>query len=140
MQFVLIALALVIFWLVVMAPARRQQKKVSNLQHELEVGDDVVISAGIYGTIRSVDDTKVELEVAPGLVLTVARQVVVRRQEHDDHSVTDAEAAPEPDTAPDTAPDTETGTTTDTTTDTRTDEMPEAEADEAPRRATGTED
>ena len=128
MQFVLIALALVIFWLVVMAPARRQQKKVSNLQHELEVGDDVVISAGIYGTIRSVDDTKVELEVAPGLVLTVARQVVVRRQEHDDDAVTEAEAAPEPDTAPDTA------------TDTRNDEMPEAEADEAPRRATGNED
>ena len=81
MQFVLIALALVIFWLVVMAPARRQQKKVSGLQQELQVGDDVVISAGIYGTIRSVEETRVTLEVAPGTVLTVARQVVVRRQE-----------------------------------------------------------
>ncbi|HEU4566970.1 MAG TPA: preprotein translocase subunit YajC [Marmoricola sp.] len=93
MEFVLIALALVVFWLVVMAPARRQQKKVSNLQHELQVGDEVVISAGIYGTVRSIDDQRVTLEVAPGTSLTVARQVVVRRQEPD---ATEAHSAPEP--------------------------------------------
>jgi len=80
-QYVLIALALVIFWLVVMAPARRQQKKTASLQHDLQVGDEVVISAGIYGTVRDIQETKVTLEVAPGTVLTVARQVVVRRQE-----------------------------------------------------------
>jgi preprotein translocase subunit YajC len=123
-QFVLIALALVIFWLVVMAPARRQQKKVSGLQQELQVGDEVVISAGIYGTVRSVEETRVTLEVAPGTVLTVARQVVVRRQE----------PAPDVDAHVDAEPDT--GTEADTTTD----ETPEPGPDEAPRKATGTED
>lgn len=104
MQFVLIALALVVFWLVVMAPARRQQKKTAALQHELQVGDDVVISSGIYGTIRSVDDTKVVLEVAPGTVLTVARQVVVRRQETDPEPETPDETD---DVSPHAATDTE---------------------------------
>ena len=128
MQFVLIALALVIFWLVVMAPARRQQKKVSGLQQELQVGDEVVISAGIYGTVRSVEETRVTLEVAPGTVLTVARQVVVRRQEPalDVDADVDAHVDAEPDT----------GTEADTTTD----ETPEPGPDEAPRKATGTED
>ena len=128
MQFVLIALALVIFWLVVMAPARRQQKKVSGLQQELQVGDEVVISAGIYGTVRSVEETRVTLEVAPGTVLTVARQVVVRRQEPapDVDAHVDAHVDAEPDT----------GTEADTTTD----ETPEPGPDEAPRKATGTED
>lgn len=117
MQFVLIALALVVFWLVVMAPARRQQKKTTALQHELQVGDEVVISAGIYGTVRSVEDSRVTLEVAPGTVLTVARQVVVRRQE----------TAPE---VGDTEP--ETGLAVE--------ETPETTPEEAPRKATGTED
>jgi preprotein translocase subunit YajC len=131
-QFVLIALALVIFWLVVMAPARRQQKKVSGLQQELQVGDEVVISAGIYGTVRSVEETRVTLEVAPGTVLTVARQVVVRRQE----------PAPEAAAAEAAAGGADTLAEADTTPEPRatTDEAPEARPDEAPRKATGTED
>lgn len=67
------------FWLIVMRPARKQQQKLTHLQQELAVGDEVVITAGIFGIVRSVDGARVELEVAPGTVLTVARQVVVRR-------------------------------------------------------------
>lgn len=82
-QLLIIVAALVVFWLVVMAPARRQQKGVAHLQQELQVGDKVVISAGIFGTIVGIDGSRVTLEVAPGVVLTVARQVVVRRQDAD---------------------------------------------------------
>ena len=59
---------MVAFWAIVMRPARNQQKRVQQLQHELEVGDEVVLSAGIFGTIRSLNDGRVELEVAPGTV------------------------------------------------------------------------
>src|SRR4051812_19373269 len=69
------------FWAIVMRPARSQQRKVEQLQNELEVGQEVVLSAGIFGTIRSLTETRAEIEVAPGTVLTVARQVVVRRVE-----------------------------------------------------------
>ena len=44
-----------------------------------EVGHQVVLSAGIFGTVRALHDGKVDLEIAPGTVITVARQVVVRR-------------------------------------------------------------
>lgn len=78
----LIPLVLVVlFWIVLMRPARNQQKAMQSLQRELAVGDEVVLSAGIFGTIRSLDEGKVSLEVAPGTVLTVARQAVVRRAE-----------------------------------------------------------
>jgi len=76
-----ILVAIVAFWAIVMRPARNQQKKVQQLQRELEVGQEVVLSAGIFGTIRSLSETRAEIEVAPGTVLTVARQVVVRRVE-----------------------------------------------------------
>jgi preprotein translocase subunit YajC len=78
-QLLILLAALVVFWAVVMRPARRQQRSVHELQQELVVGDEVVISAGIFGIVRSVDEAKVDLEIAPGTVVTVARQVVVRR-------------------------------------------------------------
>ncbi len=81
MELLVVLAALVLFWAVVMRPARNQQRKVEKLQNELEVGDQVVLSAGIFGTIRSLGEARVDIEIAPGTVVTVARQVVVRRVE-----------------------------------------------------------
>ena len=78
-QLLVVVVALLAFWVIVMRPARTQQRKVEQLQRELQVGDEVVLSAGIFGTIRSLSDGRAEIEVAPGTVITVARQVVVRR-------------------------------------------------------------
>ena len=78
-QLLVIVVAMIVFWAIVMRPARTQQRRVQELQSQLEVGQEVVLSAGIFGTIRSLSEGRVELEVAPGTVITVARQVVVRR-------------------------------------------------------------
>ena len=80
-QLLVILVAMIGFWAIVMRPARSQQKQVQRLQEQLEVGQEIVLSAGIFGTIRALDGARVEVEVAPGTVLTVARQVVVRRAE-----------------------------------------------------------
>ncbi len=80
-QLLVIVVAMLVFWAIVMRPARTQQRRVQDLQSQLEVGQEVVLSAGIFGTIRSLSEGRVELEVAPGTVITVARQVVVRRVE-----------------------------------------------------------
>ncbi len=77
----LLAALLLLFWLIVIRPARRQQSTVSELQRNLAVGDRVVLSAGIFGTIAELEDSRVRLEIAPGTVIEVARQVVVRRAE-----------------------------------------------------------
>jgi preprotein translocase subunit YajC len=99
-QLLVILAAMIGFWAIVMRPARNQQKRVQQLQEELEVGQEVVLSSGIFGTVRALTDGRVELEVAPGTVLTVARQVVVRR-------VSEFE-----DTAPDRGSDTGSGQAT----------------------------
>jgi len=78
-QLLVILAAMIGFWAIVMRPARNQQKRVQELQNSLEVGQEVVLSSGIFGTVRALSEGRVELEVAPGTVLTVARQVVVRR-------------------------------------------------------------
>ena len=92
-ELLLIAIAVLGFWLIVMRPARVQQRQVAKLQSEVEVGDEVIISAGIFGTVVGIEGERVRLEVAPGTVITVARQVVVRRApEPEDES----QAEPEP--------------------------------------------
>jgi preprotein translocase subunit YajC len=82
-QLLVIVAAVLIFWRLVMRPARNQQRTMQQLQTELLVGDEVVISAGVFGTVRELEEDRVRLEVAPGTVITVARQVVVRRAEED---------------------------------------------------------
>jgi preprotein translocase subunit YajC len=79
LQFLVILIALVGFWAIVMRPARNQQRRTAELQAELAVGDEVIISAGIFATVVALEDDKVRLEIAPGTVITAARQVVVRR-------------------------------------------------------------
>ncbi|MEP6815007.1 MAG: preprotein translocase subunit YajC [Marmoricola sp.] len=85
----LLAALAILFWLVVLRPARRQQSATAEIQRNLAVGDDVVLSAGIFGTIAGMDDARVQLEIAPGTVIEVARQVVVRRV--DDEPTSDLE-------------------------------------------------
>jgi preprotein translocase subunit YajC len=103
-QLLVIIAAMLLFWAIVMRPARNQQKRVEQLQSELEVGQEVVLSAGIFGTVRALNEGRVEIEVAPGTVLTVARQVVVRRvSELEARTATDTETGPA--TGPETGTD-----------------------------------
>jgi preprotein translocase subunit YajC len=87
-QLLVIVVAMLAFWAIVMRPARNQQKRVQQLQNSLEVGQRVVLSAGIFGTVRALTEGQAEIEVAPGTVITVARQVVVRRADELENEAT----------------------------------------------------
>ena len=73
----IVGIALV-FWLLIIRPQSKRQAALRELQRSLAVGSDVVLAAGIYGTIRSVDDDRIGLEVAEGVVVTAARASVVQ--------------------------------------------------------------
>lgn len=79
LPFVLLAL---VFWLLVIRPQRNRQRQLSLVQHELAVGSEVMLGSGIYGTVASVEDDRVRLEVAPGTTITVSRAAVVRVDSH----------------------------------------------------------
>lgn len=66
-----------VFWLLIILPARRRQKAAVEMQSQLTIGDRVVTSGGIFGTISRVTDDRVGLEVAPGVVVDVARGALV---------------------------------------------------------------
>jgi preprotein translocase subunit YajC len=89
LPFVLIVL---VFWFLVVRPARRQQQKLAATQSAMSVGSEVMLGSGIYGTVIAIDDETFELEVAPGTRMKVAKQAVVRVLDAEQHD-TDGEPA-----------------------------------------------
>ena len=75
LPFVLIAL---VFWFLIVRPQRRRQHELAATQSALGVGTEVMLGSGIYGTVASVEDDTLHLELAPGTTVKVARQAVVR--------------------------------------------------------------
>jgi len=55
---------------------RRRQRDVQKLQAGLAVGDEVCTTSGLFGTVRSLDDAVVTLEVAPGVVPRFDRRAI----------------------------------------------------------------
>jgi preprotein translocase subunit YajC len=74
-----LALLAVAFFILIVRPQRRQMAARKALIASLEVGDEVITAGGIYGTILEMSDVSLMVEVAPGVVLTVAREAVSSR-------------------------------------------------------------
>ncbi len=66
-----------VFWLLISRPASRRQKALREVQRQISLGDRVITGAGFFGTVASVEDDRFGLEIADGVVVTVARQSVV---------------------------------------------------------------
>ena len=66
-------------WFLFIRPRRRMMQRQSQLMSALSGGDQVVTVGGIYGTIVAVDGDEVRLEVAPDVVIRVARRAVAGR-------------------------------------------------------------
>ena len=66
-------LMLGIFYLLVLMPMRKRQKKVQDFQAGLKVGDRVITTGGMYGQVTRVTDTAVQLQIADKVRVEIAR-------------------------------------------------------------------
>jgi preprotein translocase subunit YajC len=89
----LVAIGL-LFWLLLIRPQARRQREVRQMQSVLDVGDHVMLTSGIYGVIRSLEDERVHVEIAPGTVVEVARGAVGQRLAPTDSTATAEGAEP----------------------------------------------
>ena len=71
-------LVVVVFFFLVVRPQRRTMAAHRAFVASLEVGDEVITTAGVYGTIRALRDDTVELEIAEGVTIKLARPAVAR--------------------------------------------------------------
>ncbi|RBY89211.1 preprotein translocase subunit YajC [Blastococcus sp. TBT05-19] len=61
-------------------PARqrkRMQEQAAAMQASLEIGTPVMTTSGLHGTVAKLGDTTVDLEIAPGVVVTFIRQAIL---------------------------------------------------------------
>jgi preprotein translocase subunit YajC len=75
-SFLPFALILGIFYVLILMPMQRRQKKVQEFQGSLKVGDKIVTTGGIYGQITRVNDKSVQLQVADKVRIEIARASV----------------------------------------------------------------
>jgi preprotein translocase subunit YajC len=79
---IVLALTFGLLWVLFLLPQQRRVRAHQRLIASLEEGDEVILSAGIFGRITTLGSEELALEVAPGVELRVARQAVLRRVEH----------------------------------------------------------
>jgi preprotein translocase subunit YajC len=75
-QLIPIALVFAIFYFIILLPTRRKQKKLEEFLSALKVGDRVVTTGGIYGSIAKVGEQSVQLQVANNVKIEVARSAI----------------------------------------------------------------
>jgi preprotein translocase subunit YajC len=78
---VLIFILLALLWVVLIVPRQREVRRHNALVASLQVGDEVMTGAGIYGTIVSMGDDDVSVEIAPGVSVRMAKRAVGSRIE-----------------------------------------------------------
>lgn len=78
---ILLAVVFVLMYALFILPQQRRVRAHQLLVASLREGDEVVLTAGVYGHIVELRDDDITFEAAPGVRLRVARQAVLRRIE-----------------------------------------------------------
>jgi preprotein translocase subunit YajC len=75
---IMIALMVVAFYFLIMRPQRKRQQAVQRTMNELAPGTRVLLNSGIFGTVLAVGERQAQIELAPGVELTVLKQAIAR--------------------------------------------------------------
>ena len=95
MEFVIPLILIVLLWLLVILPQQRRLKAHRAFVSSLAVGDEVITTAGLFGTITSLGADRATLEIAPGIEVTTARFAIGERQPDAAEATPDESADPE---------------------------------------------
>lgn len=66
-----------LLYFVMIRPQRNRQRQVAQMQSEIMPGQMVRTTAGMYGTVVSMEDGDVVLEVAPGVKIRMLRRAIM---------------------------------------------------------------
>ncbi len=94
----ILALMGVAMYFFMIRPARKQQQKQQEMMDSLQVGSRVMLTSGIYGTIRHMGERQAVIEISPGVDLTILRAAIrgVVAEDEEDFEYSDETAATEP--------------------------------------------
>ena len=90
----MIAALAVLGYFMLIRPQQKRAKEQAALMKSLEPGTRVMMSGGVYGTLRHVGEKQVVVEVSPGVEMTFVKQAIVRplKDDEDEFEYDDAAA------------------------------------------------
>ena len=71
---------MVVFYFMMVLPAQRKQKRMTEMLQSLKNGDKVITNGGIYGTIVGLEPDAVQLRVADQVKMKIARSAIAGLQ------------------------------------------------------------
>jgi preprotein translocase subunit YajC len=75
-QMVPYLLMFVLFYFVLLAPMRKQQKKTKEMLSALKKGDVVITTGGIYGTVAQIEDQIVWVKISDTTKVKMSRSAI----------------------------------------------------------------
>jgi len=67
------------FYFLIVRPQRRQSMIRRQLIATVGVGDEIITSGGVFGTVVGLDDETLDVEIAAGVVVKIARGAVAQK-------------------------------------------------------------
>ena len=64
------------FYMLLWRPQQRRIAMVRELQSQVQAGDEILTTSGIYGRVVRLGEFDAEIEIAPGTVIRVARGAI----------------------------------------------------------------
>ena len=95
--FLMLPLLIVAAYFLMIRPQRKRQRAQQELQRQIDVGDEVMTTSGVYGFVTGFDGDIAWLEIDDNVQMRVARAAIQRRV---DTAQTAAEDAAAPDSKP----------------------------------------
>jgi preprotein translocase subunit YajC len=90
----------VLFWMLLIRPQRRRQRAQEEMVAGLRIGDEIVTAGGIYGEITALADDEVQVEIADGVEIRVARRAVAGVMPDEDEEDVDVDEVDEEEEPP----------------------------------------
>jgi preprotein translocase subunit YajC len=63
-------------WMLLLVPARRRRAQHEAMQDSVEAGDEIITAGGLHGTVKEIDESTAEVEIAPNVVVTLDRRAI----------------------------------------------------------------
>jgi len=69
-------LVFAIFYLLIIMPSRRKQKKHQEMVEQLKPGDKVITTGGIHGTVMGAQQDRIELKIAANTKIDITKNAI----------------------------------------------------------------
>ncbi len=76
--FIMMALMIVVFYFFMIRPQVKKQKEMRNFRDNLEKGDKVITTGGIYGKINNISENIITMDIGNGVTIKVDKNAIVK--------------------------------------------------------------